>query len=95
MIRLEMRLQYDITREATKMSVLLSGKTNKYEYLTGEEILPPDKSRMLESGRIQKTKKSIKNEKQVQALKVLQPAEYQQKPKIRKEMFPKEPENLG
>ena len=34
------KLQYDINREATKMSALSSGKIDKYEYLTGEEILP-------------------------------------------------------
>ena len=33
-------LQYDINREATKVSALSSGKIGKYEYLTGEEILP-------------------------------------------------------
>ena len=30
------KLQYDITREAAKISTLTSGKTNKYEYLTGK-----------------------------------------------------------
>ena len=34
------KLQYDINREAAKISALSSGKTDKYEYLTGEEILP-------------------------------------------------------
>ena len=34
------KLQYDINREAAKMSALSSGKMNKYEYLTGEETLP-------------------------------------------------------
>ena len=33
-------LQYYINREAAKISVLSSGKVAKYEYLTGEEILP-------------------------------------------------------
>ena len=33
------KLQYDINREAAKISVLSSGKFDKYEYLTGEEIL--------------------------------------------------------
>ena len=33
-------LQYNINREAAKMSTLASGKINKYEYLTGEEIFP-------------------------------------------------------
>ena len=34
------KLQYDINREAAKISALSSGKLDKYEYLTGEEILP-------------------------------------------------------
>ena len=33
------KLQYNIKREAAQISALLSGKTNKYEYLMGEEIL--------------------------------------------------------
>ena len=34
------KMQYDINREAAKISALWSGKIDKYEYLTGEEILP-------------------------------------------------------
>ena len=34
------KLQYDINREAAKMSALSSGKIDKYEYLTGVEIFP-------------------------------------------------------
>ena len=34
------KLQYDINREAKKISVLSSGKTGKYDYLIEEEILP-------------------------------------------------------
>ena len=34
------KLQYNINREAAKISALSSGKLNKYEYLTGEDILP-------------------------------------------------------
>ena len=34
------KLQYDINTEAAKISALSSGKINKYEYLTGKEILP-------------------------------------------------------
>ena len=34
------QLQYDINREAAKISAFSSGKIDKYEYLTGEEILP-------------------------------------------------------
>ena len=32
------KLKYDIKRKAVKLSALLSGKIDKYEYLTGEEI---------------------------------------------------------
>ena len=34
------KVQYDINREAAKISNLSSGRTDKYEYLTGQEILP-------------------------------------------------------
>ena len=34
------KLQYDINRQAAKISALSSNKFNKYEYLSGEEILP-------------------------------------------------------
>ena len=33
------KLQYDINREAAKISALSSGKIDKFEYVTGEEIL--------------------------------------------------------
>ena len=39
MIRLEIKkLQYDIKREPAKISALSSGKCDKNQYLTGEEI---------------------------------------------------------
>ena len=41
-------LQYDINREAEKISALSLGKIDKYEYLTGEEILQSDQSRIAE-----------------------------------------------
>ena len=41
-------LQYDINREAEKISALSSGKIDKYEYLTGKEILQSDQSRIAE-----------------------------------------------
>ena len=34
--------QHDINKEAAKISALSSGRIYKSEYLTGEEILPPD-----------------------------------------------------
>ena len=42
------KLQYDINREAAKISALSSGKFDIYEYLTGEEILASDQSRIIE-----------------------------------------------
>ena len=42
------QLQYNINKEASKTSAFLSGKTDKYEYVTGEEILPSYQSRITE-----------------------------------------------
>ena len=42
------KLQYNINREAAKISTLLSGKIDKYEYLADKEILPSDRSRIIE-----------------------------------------------
>ena len=42
------QLQYNINKEASKTSALLSGKTDKYEYVTSEEILPSYQSRITE-----------------------------------------------
>ena len=45
------RLQYNINREAAKISALSSGKIDKYEYLTGEEILPLNQRRVIEQAK--------------------------------------------
>ena len=42
------KLQYDINKEAAKISALSSGKLHKYEYLTGEDILPSNQQRIIE-----------------------------------------------
>ena len=42
------KLQYDINREAAKISALSSGKIDEYEYLTGEETLLSDQKRVIE-----------------------------------------------
>ena len=42
------KLRYDINREATKISALLSGKAHKYEYLTGEDIFPSNQQQIIE-----------------------------------------------
>ena len=41
------KLRYDINREA-KLSALSSKEFNKYEYLTGEEILTSNQKQMIE-----------------------------------------------
>ena len=45
------KLQYDINREAAKISPLLLGEIDKYEYLTGEEILPSNQKRIIEQAK--------------------------------------------
>ena len=45
------KMQYDINREAAKISPWSSGKIDKYEYLTGEEILPSDQRRVIEQAK--------------------------------------------
>ena len=73
------KLQYDVNREAAKISALSSGKVNKYEYLTGEEILPSNQKQIIEQGKFtysplrkafEKQTKTIKDQgkKQVDAL---------------------------
>ena len=41
------KLLCDINREATKVSALSSGKIDKYEYLSGQQILQLDQSRII------------------------------------------------
>ena len=80
------KLQYNINREAAKISALLSGKIDKYGYLTNEEILPSDQSRIIEQVKFtyyplgktfEKQIKIIEDKeiKQVEALKALKPEE--------------------
>ena len=47
----ERLLQKEYNREAAKISTLLSRKTDKYEYLTGEKLLPSDQSRIIEQAK--------------------------------------------
>ena len=74
------KLQYDINREAAKISALSSGKINKYEYLTGEDILPSNQQQIIEQTKLtysslgkafEKQTKTIKDqgEKQIEAIK--------------------------
>ena len=43
--------QYDINREAAKISASSSGKIDRYEYLTGEEILPSNQKQIIKQAK--------------------------------------------
>ena len=76
------KLQYDINRKAAEISALSSGKIDKYEYLTGKEILPSNQQQIIEQAKFtysplgkafEKQIKTIEDqgEKQVKALEDL------------------------
>ena len=45
------KLQYNINREAARILVLSCNKVDKYEYLTGEEILPSNQKQIIEQAK--------------------------------------------
>ena len=45
------KLQYVVNRESAKISALSSGKIQKYEYLTGEDILPSNQQQIIEQAK--------------------------------------------
>ena len=45
------KLQYDINREAAKISALSSCKIDQYQYLTDEEILPSNQKQIIEQAK--------------------------------------------
>ena len=76
------KVQYDSNRKATEISAKSSGKLHKYEYLTGEEILPSNQQQIIEQAKLTYSplgkdfKKQIKTieyqgQKQVDALNTL------------------------
>ena len=78
------KLQYNINGEAAKISALSSDKIHKYQYLTGEDVLPSNQQQIIEQARFNSSplgkafEKQIKTiqdlgKKQVDALKVLEP----------------------
>ena len=80
------KLQYDINREAAKIPALSSGKRDKYEYLTGEEVLPSNQQQIIEQTKFtysplgkafEKQTKTIEDQrkKQVDALESLKPSD--------------------
>ena len=80
------KLQCNINREAARISALSSAKINKYDYLTGEEILPSNQRQIIEQVKFtysplgkafEKQIKTIENQgqKQVEALESLKDME--------------------
>ena len=63
------KLQYDINREAAKISALSSGKIDKYEYLTGEEILPSNQQRIIQQAKCNYSPSGKVFEKQIKTIK--------------------------
>ena len=64
------KLQYDINREAAKISALSLGKIDKYEYLTGEEILPSNQQQIIEQTKFTYSPLRKAFEKQTKTIKV-------------------------
>ena len=62
------KVQYDINRDAANISVLSSGKIDKFELFTGEEILPSDQSRIIEQAKCTYSPLSKAFEKQMKAI---------------------------
>ena len=62
------KLQYNINREAAKISALSSGKIDKYEYLTGEEILPSNQQQIIEQVKFTYSPLGKAFEKQIKAI---------------------------
>ena len=62
------KLQYDISREATKISALSSGEIHKYEYRTGEDILPSNLKQIIEQARFTYSPLGNTFEKQIKTI---------------------------
>ena len=62
------KLQYDINREAAKISALLSGKIDEYKYLTVEEILPFNQQQIIEQTKFTYSPLGKASEKQIKTI---------------------------
>ena len=63
------KLQYNINREAPKISALSSGKIHKYEHLTGEDILPSNEQQIIEEAEFTYSPLGKAFEKQINTIK--------------------------
>ena len=64
------KLQYDINREAAKISALSSRKIHKHEYLAGKEILPSNQQQVIEQAKFTYSLLGKGFEKQTKKLKI-------------------------
>ena len=62
------KLQYDINSEAAKISALSSGKIDKYEYLTGEEIFPSNQQQIIQQAKFAYSPLGKALEKQIKTI---------------------------
>ena len=62
------KLQYDNNREAAKISALSSGKIDKYEYPTGEEILPSNQQQIIQQAKFNYSPLGKALEKQIKTI---------------------------
>ena len=62
------KLQYDIDREAAKISALSSGKINKYEDLTSEEVFLSNQKQIIEQTKFTNSSLGKAFEKQIKAM---------------------------
>ena len=46
------KAQYNINREAAKISSLSSSKIDKYDYLTGKVVLSPNEEQIIEEAKL-------------------------------------------
>ena len=67
------KLQFNINRETAKISALSSGKIDKYEYLTLEEILSSDQSRVIEQNKFTRCPLGKTSEKQTKSIEKQEP----------------------
>ena len=62
------KMKHDIKMEAAKISALSSGKIDKYEYLSGKEILPPGQIRLREQAKFTYSPLAIAFKKQIKTI---------------------------
>ena len=62
------KLQYTINREAAKISAVSSGKIHKFEYLTGEDIVPSNQRQIIEQTKFTYSPLGIAFEKQIKTI---------------------------